>query len=104
MIWGDGVTRGAATERDVAEVPIIDRRDAMLTIRVTDEQIPVEGALIDGVDAAGVAIATLVVRRRIVDEEATLGVLEVVEGDAVHVQKVRWPVWRTPDTGGAQAP
>ena len=100
MSWRDGRSQGVPTRREAVQTTVVDRRDATLTVRLIGEELPGEGALLEGLDDAGEPVATLVVRRRITDEAATLGILEAVDGEPALVRTVRWTVWREGREGG----
>jgi hypothetical protein len=95
MVWGDGSSRGVSTSREFVEAVVVDRRDGLLTIRASERDLPVQGALVDGVDSAGAAVGTLVLRKRILEPEGALGVFEVVTGEAALIVAARWPVFRS---------
>lgn len=90
MVWGDGAWRGGPEEQERVEAEIIDRRGALLTIAAPKEAPLPSGALVDGVDAQGETVATLVLRKHIADTDQPVAVLELVTGDVSRVVTVRW--------------
>jgi len=84
--------------QDLVQASVVDRRGDLLTVGVrSPEDLPVVGALVEGVGEDGEVIATLVLRKRVEGGGTPLAVLEVVTGDAALVVSTRWPVWRTPN-------
>jgi len=90
MVWGDGIARGAAPERAFVVAQVIDRRGALLTILAPAAQLPEPGAFVDGLDASGSRVATLVLRKRLDGGDRPMALLEVVDGDAEAVASARW--------------
>ena len=87
-----GGTLASEPAPPVLRASIIDARPGLVTARVPREGAPLDGHIIDGLDAEGAIVATLVVQSRVERDKMTQLVLQVVGGDGLAVERLEWRV------------
>lgn len=93
MVMPAGRTAPAVPLATTVEVPVTDRRGTLVTVMVAIGRAPPRGGLVDGLDASGAVVATLVVATVAEGLDPVPVVLRVAEGDAARVTTIRWRTW-----------